>query len=288
MQFKPPLQTGHCKLSYNLVVLCLLYTKLLKPAKQVTMANNQRLYRKIFNEISAMISSGELAPGSRLPTERELAEKYSVSRATIREAIIALEATNRVSVKTGSGVYVLENPIQGSYYDNEVSPFEVLEARVLLEGESAALAAKMISDDELILLQAAFEKIEQEDQDDNNASSEADREFHTVIANATHNRVLAQQIYMLWDMQENLEHIKAAHQAVCSKEGPKRIREHKAILVAIAQRDATAARTAMRNHFSNVLESMHSAIEEEALKAARLKGSKMRERFSLGLFANAD
>ncbi len=235
-----------------------------------------------------MISSGEFAPGSRLPTERELAEKYQVSRPTIREAIIALEATNRVSVKTGSGVYVLENPIQGAYYDSEVSPFEVLEARVLLEGESAALAAKMITEEELVLLQAAFNKIEQEDQNLDHSSSDADREFHTIIANATHNRVLGQQIHMLWEMQENLEHIKVAHQAVCSTEGAKRIREHKAILVAIAQRDSAAARTAMRNHFSNVLETMHAAIEEEALKAARLKGSQMRERFSLGLFANAD
>ena len=251
------------------------------------MANNQRLYRKIFNEISSMISSGEFAPGSRLPTERELAEKYQVSRPTIREAIIALEATNRVSVKTGSGVYVLENPIQSAHYDKEVSPFELLEARVLLESESAALAAKMITEEELILLQAAFEKMEKEDNLEH-SSSEADREFHKVIANATHNRVLAQQIHMLWEMQENLEHIKVAHQAVCSTEGAKRIREHEAIVVAISQRDSTAARNAMRHHFSNVLETMHSAIEEEALKAARLKGSKMRERFSLGLFANAD
>jgi len=251
------------------------------------MATTQRLYRKIFTEISEMISSGEYAPGSRLPTERELAERYQVSRPTIREAIIALEATNRVSVKTGSGVYVLENPIQGAVYDNEVSPFEVLEARVLLEGESAALAAKMITEEELESLRAAFVKLENEENLDH-TSSEADREFHTVIANASHNRVLAKQIHMLWDMQENLEHIKIAHQAVCSSEGAKRILEHKAIVVAIEQRDAAAARLAMRHHFSNVLESMHAAIEEEALQAARLKGSKMRERFSLGLFANQD
>ena len=117
-----------------------------------------------------MISSGEFAPGSRLPTERELAEKYQVSRPTIREAIIALEATNRVSVKTGSGVYVLENPIQSSLFDNEASPFEVLEARVLLEGESAALAAKMITDEELVALKAAFEKLAGQETVDHSSS----------------------------------------------------------------------------------------------------------------------
>lgn len=252
------------------------------------MPSPKRLYRKIFDDISDMISSGEYAPGSRLPTERELASRYQVSRPTIREAIIALEATKRVSVKTGSGVYVLENPIREIGFDSEVSPFEVLEARVLLEGESAALAAKMITEDELVLLETAFNKLAAEDHTVDNSSSEVDREFHTIIANATHNRVLAKQIHMLWEIQENLEHIKEAHQAVCSTEGIKRINEHKAILVAIADRDASSARKAMHHHFSNVLETMHSAIEEEALKAARLKGSQMRERFSLGLFANSE
>lgn len=252
------------------------------------MSNPKRLYRKIFDDISNMISSGEYAPGSRLPTERELASRYQVSRPTIREAIIALEATKRVSVKTGSGVYVLENPIREIGFDSEVSPFEVLEARVLLESESAALAAKMITKDELVLLETAFNKLASEDHTVDNSSSEADREFHTIIANATHNRVLAKQIHMLWEMQENLEHIKEAHQAVCSTEGVKRIKEHKAILVAIDSRDSNAARSAMRHHFSNVLESMHASIEAEALKAARLKGSQMRERFSLGLFANSE
>lgn len=252
------------------------------------MSSPKRLYRKIFDDISKMIFSGEYAPGSRLPTERELAERYKVSRPTIREAIIALEATKRVSVKTGSGVYVLESSIRNNGFDCEVSPFEVLEARVLLEGESAALAAKMITDDEIILLQEAFNKIAKEDHSVDQSSSEADREFHTVIANATHNKVLAKQIHMLWELQENLEHIREAHQAVCATEGPKRINEHKAILTAILDRDANAARKAMHHHFSNVLETMHSAIEEEALKAARLKGSQMRERFSLGLFASSE
>lgn len=252
------------------------------------MTTHKRLYRKIFDEISKLIASGEYPAGSRLPTERELAERFKVSRPTIRESIIALEATKRVSVKTGSGVYVLEEPIQNANINSDVSPFEALEARVLLEGETAALAAKMITDDEIELLKNAFEKLKQEDHDLDDPKSNADREFHTVIANATHNRVLAKQIHILWEIQENLEHIKKAHQAVCVKEGDKRIKEHEAILVAIVNRDSAAARSAMHHHFSNILETMHAALEQEALNAVRLKGSQMRERFSLGLFANAE
>jgi len=252
------------------------------------MSSHKRLYRKIFDEIAELISSGEFPAGGRLPTERELAERFQVSRPTIREAIIALEATNKVSVKTGSGVYVVDNPALAANFNSEVSPFEVLEARVLLESESAALAAKMITDPEIRSLEAAFKKLEQEEQNLDDPSSEADREFHTIIANATHNRVLASQIHSLWEMQENLEHIKLAHQAVCANEGEKRIREHRAIFDAIVKRESQVARVAMRNHFSNVLETMHAAMEEQALEAARLKGSQMRERFSLGLFAASE
>jgi len=255
---------------------------------QEKMSTQKRLYRIIYEKISELIASGEFAASSRLPTERELAERFAVSRPTVREAIIALEATNKVSVKTGSGVYVLEQPGLGAMFDNEVSPFEVIESRVLIEGEAAALAAQMINDEELESLHSAFKVLANENQSDENAVSLADRNFHTIIANATHNRVLAQQIHSLWEIQENSEHIKLAHQAVCATEGAKSIKEHKAILTAISNRDAEGARTAMRNHFSNVLESMHISMEEQALKEALRKGSQMRERFSLGVFTSAD
>ena len=248
------------------------------------MPNQKRLYRKIFDEISLLIHSGEFVVGSRLPTERELAERFNVSRPTIREAIIALEATNKVSVKTGSGVYVAKAQDQDTLFDNDISPFEVLEARVLLEGESAALAARMITEGESLLLQKAFSILEKENF--NNDASDADRAFHSIIANATHNKVLAHQIHTLWELQENLEHIKEAHQAVCSKQDQKRINEHKQIMTAIINHDPAAARKAMHSHFSNVLESMHSMIEEEALQAAKLKGSQMRKRFALELYAS--
>ncbi|RBP49132.1 FadR/GntR family transcriptional regulator [Arenicella xantha] len=252
------------------------------------MAGQQRLYRRVFDQITTLIESGEFNPGSRLPTERELAERFGVSRPTVREAIIALEATNRVSVKTGSGVYVLEQLGRGAIFNSEVSPFEVLEARVLLEGESAALAAKMITDDQLALLNEAFGELAKEDADTSFSSADADRKFHTIIANATHNRVLAKQIHDLWEIQESLDHIKRAHQAVCATEGAKRISEHKAILDAISRHDSRAARTAMRGHFSNMLETMHADMEQQAVEEARVKGSQMRERFSLGVFTTGE
>jgi len=209
------------------------------------MPSHKRLYRKIFDEISTLIDLGEYPVGSRLPTERQLAERFQVSRPTIREAIIALDATNKVSVKTGSGVYVLEKTAKDRFDYQEISPFEVIEARVL-------------------------------------------REFHSIIANATHNTIIAKQIHTLWELQENTEHIKEAHQSVCDSQDVKRIKEHKDIMQAIIEHDANAARTAMHKHFSNILEAMHSTLEEEALKAAKLKGALLRKRFSLGLYASVE
>lgn len=246
------------------------------------MSNKERLYITVFNKISTLINNGEFPVGSRLPTERELAERFKVSRPTIREAIIALEAKEEVTVKASSGVYVLGNNLINDDFSHEISAFELLEARVLLEGEAAALAARMIQPDEIKELEKALQKIEVEDVKDTSASG-ADRQFHAIIAQATHNRVVSKQIGFLWDLQENLNHINKAHNAVCiGEDKTRRIAEHTAIYNAIANADPSSARTAMREHFSDLLEAMHAATEQEAVEAAKKKISKMRERFQIG------
>lgn len=245
------------------------------------MPSKKRLYITVFNEISSLIKQGDFPVGSRLPTERELAERFGVSRPTVREAIIALEAKEEVSVKAGSGVYVLGNHLVNDDFSREISAFELLEARVLLEGEAAALAARMIKPEELQELEKALEKIKLEHIEDS-SSSGADRQFHSIIAQATHNRVIAKQIAFLWDIQENLNHISKAHQSVCADEDRNtRIADHVAIYEAIAARDSSAARTVMRSHFSDLLNAMHDASEQQAVEAAKLKVSQMRERFSI-------
>lgn len=245
------------------------------------MSGKKRLYLSVFNEISASINSGEFPVGSRLPTERELSERFNVSRPTIREAIIALEAKEQVSVKANSGVYVLGNNLADDDFSREISAFELLEARVILEGEAAALAARMITPEELEELATALSQLETEGVEDI-SSSGADRQFHSVIAKATHNRVIAKQIQYLWDIQENFDHIHHAHQSVCSADSSTRIADHTEIYEAIAGRDADRARKAMRRHFSDLLEAMHNASEREAVEATKRKASKLRERFSIG------
>jgi DNA-binding FadR family transcriptional regulator len=242
--------------------------------------NRQRLYRQIVEKILQSIESGEFPAGTRLPAERELSDQYGVSRPTIREAVIALEAMGRVSVKTGSGVYVLEGKGVAAVGAN-VSPFELLETRVLIEGEAAALAASMISDEQIDQLQQALEEMARENETANHDSDVADRKFHAVIAAATNNRLLTAMIENLWDVQEGLHHIRAAHNSVCKEDPDTRLKEHQAIYDALAARDSQAARVAMRNHFGRGINALHQKTEQEAVEAVQRQLSKTRERFSL-------
>ena len=240
------------------------------------MAKDHRLYMKAVGKIQEHIASGEYRAGSRLPPERELAEQFGVSRPTIREAMIALEAKGLLSVRAGSGNYVNEVKQSRSELGANVSAFELIESRVLIEGEAAALAAEMISADELLELKSAVEQIAAEPP----SSSEADRKFHNIVVQATRNRVLCSTIEQLWDAQENLEHIRQAHAAVCERDEQKRIEEHMAIYNAIASRDSQAARQAMRRHFSRMLDALHVTDEERAVNEVRQRASEMRKRFS--------
>ncbi len=242
---------------------------------------SKRLYLGVVDRMLNLISSGDYPIGSRLPPERELAELFGVSRPTIREAVIALEAKGRVKVKTGSGVYVLakDEEIDALNHDG-VSPFELIEARVFIEGESAARAAVLITQEQLVALKAALDEMAMDTVENGTISSAADRKFHAIISEATNNRVFSLLIRQLWDVQEKLDNIRTAHQAVCMQDTKRRLAEHTAIYDALLNRDPSAARSAMRSHFSRTLTALHETAEEEAVMEVRRKVSKMRERFS--------
>lgn len=247
---------------------------------QTRSSTGNRLYRQVVTKILALTESGEYPPGSRLPSERELAERFTVSRPTIREAVIALEAQGVVTVKTGSGVYVRERQAELLNLGSAVSPFELIEARVYLEGEVAAIAASLITDEQLGLLKGLLKEMAEENILEDIASAGADRKFHSLICEASNNKILGLFIGQLWEAQENLENIRHAHSAVCMKDTERRMAEHEAIYDALKSRDANAARAAMRSHFARMLTALHETTEEAAVNAAKLNASRIRERFS--------
>lgn len=236
----------------------------------------KRLFQSVAEQIAELIDEGAYPPGTRLPGERELAEKLGVSRVTIREAEIALQAVGRLEIKTGSGVYVSESQPAAKAALPEVSAFEVTEARLLIESEAAALAAHNITDEGVERLAALIEQMRS---GDHNASDEADELFHLTIAEASKNAALVHTVRSLWRMRKEIPEVKAAYEAVCVDDPESRTEEHRAVFEALKKRDATGARSAMRDHFHRLINAMLDATERMALEELRQRASESRERF---------
>lgn len=238
----------------------------------------KRLFQSVAEKIAALIDEGAYPPGTRLPGERELAEKLGVSRVTVREAEIALQAVGRLEIKTGSGVYVSET--QPSRLDSlpKASAFEVTEARLLVESETAALAAHNITDEGIARLGELIEQMRTGDED---AANEADEEFHLTIAEASNNAAMIHTVKSLWRMREEIPEVKATYDAVCVHDADSRTAEHRAVYEAIRDRNPAGARAAMREHFHRLIESMLDATERQALEEVQRKVSESRERFTV-------
>src|SRR4051812_19816092 len=106
-------------------------------AQEPEAAGGERGYQRLAEQIMALIASGEFRGGERLPSERNLADRFQVSRPSVREAVIALEVQNLVEVRGGSGIHVLRPPeaIKPLYVPDGPGPFELLRARRVVEGE---------------------------------------------------------------------------------------------------------------------------------------------------------
>jgi DNA-binding FadR family transcriptional regulator len=238
--------------------------------------NSKRLFQSVAEQIANLIDEGAYPPGTRLPGERELAEKLGVSRVTIREAEIALQAVGRLEIKTGSGVYVSERKPKPSDTLPRASAFEVTEARLLVESESAALAAHNISDEGIARLEELVEIMRTGTSEEGDT---ADEQFHLTIAEASNNAAMVHTIQTLWRMREEIPEVKATYQTVCVHDAESRTAEHRAVFEAIRAGDAAGARAAMREHFHRLLENMLEATERAALEKVHQQANQSRERF---------
>lgn len=241
---------------------------------------DKRLYHEVADKIKDLIMSGAFPSGSRLPGERELAEQFGVSRVTIREAEIALQALGYLSIKTGSGVYVLDCAgLDGRALPN-VTAFELTEARLMFESEAAALAALHVNDDDLEYLGKLVEQIAYDNPNGEQMSQKADREFHLGIAAASGNAVVKHVIETLWKIRNELPAVKEVHETICEiEDATDRHAEHAAVLDALRARDPLAARNAMQEHFRRLLESMIDVTEEKAVEELRKSATESRQRY---------
>jgi len=208
-----------------------------------------RLYRVVADRIVRLIADQGIAPGERLPAERELATQLEVSRASVREALIALELGGVIEVRGGSGVYVCEAaPVPVS--EAGPGPFEVLSARRLIEPEVAAIAARVATDGAIdAILEAVLEM--EKHHADRSSNEQADKNFHLSIARATGNSALVGTIEYLWNQRGRLWHkLKEHFQTEDLRQNT--LSDHRKIVAAIAAHDPAEAKRAMRSHLERV------------------------------------
>ena len=219
---------------------------------KLQIVKSDRLYMKVAEQLKNLIDNEVIKPGERFPSERELAEKLGVSRPTIREAMIALELSGVIEIRTGSGIYVTEQKakLEPELKDKGIGPFEILEIRYIIEAEACALAAARISDEQIEALRKVVEDMEEE-QKLPNASEKADQQFHSIIAQACQNSAISSVVDWLWDLRNESALSTAFLERIRDEGVHPSIDEHRNILRALEQRNPEKARLAMKQHIEN-------------------------------------
>ncbi len=215
----------------------------------------RRRYLQIADQLANSIRIEGMSAGDRLPSERDLASRFDVSRQTVREALIALEVAGVIEIRLGSGVYV-QSPgksTTGIDYEDAPGPLEILEARKLIEGEAAALAAERISNEELQQLQVYVRLMEETSEERQTEETESnDRKFHLVIAEASRNSALVSTVDWLWELRSKSEISRFFHEKARESGSKPNIEDHKQIVMALTRHDSEAAREAMHAHIGRV------------------------------------
>lgn len=214
--------------------------------------------------IKAMIVSGELKPGQRLPPEKELSETLGLSRNSLREAVKSLEIIRVLDVRRGDGTYVtsleprllLEAMAFVVDLHQDQSIVEIFDVRRVLEPHAAALAATRITDDELERLRRSLDAVSLTTSVEELVAH--DLEFHRLISEAGGNAYLAS----LLDSMSG-ETIRARIWRGITQEGSsaRTLAEHAAILQALQNHDPEMTRAALTVHIGGVESWIRSALE---------------------------
>ncbi len=237
---------------------------------------NVRLADQLVVDLERRVLSGELAPGSRFPSEREVVDSTGVSRTVVREAFARMSAKGLLISRRGSGAYVAEG---AQYQAFQITPDELsaiddvhrlLEMRTPLEEEMAGLAAARRRDGDLDAMNAAIAALI--GAVDVDAAVGADTAFHAAIATATSNDYFVRFTNFLGVRLVPPRTVYLRHDdGVPSEEYIRAIADdHAAIFTAIRKRDPAAARNAARAHMYKSME-RHELIRD-AFDAAEARG----------------
>lgn len=225
-----------------------------KSAMKLPKLETQRLYRRIAELLETRIYQGLFPAGSFLPPERELAEQLSVSRTSVREALIALEVTGRVAIRHGQGVQVLAGSQSADPApEDDIGPVQIMEARRQIEPKIAELAAINHTPDNLAAMRAAI-ALQEGDATSTAASyHDGDRLFHLAIAQASGNPAYEVMIGRLWEYRTKPLFARFERLLIGPNRPGNTITEHLAIYEAVAASNAAEAGKTMRTHLDAVL-----------------------------------
>jgi GntR family transcriptional repressor for pyruvate dehydrogenase complex len=207
----------------------------------------------IVQQIKDQIKKGILKPGEKLPSERKLADQLGVSRASVREAIQALAFSGYLEVIQGKGTYILEISTKYDEIINFFSEFSnysldyLMEARIMLEGEFARLAALNANQEEIDEIERVFNEIV--NSKDINSFVVKDLEFHLTIAKATHNPIMNRLMKIIGEML-----YKETRKIIEISRGTREntIETTRDLVQAIKKRNAERAGELMSEHIRNI------------------------------------
>ncbi|WP_313654987.1 FadR/GntR family transcriptional regulator [Pantoea sp.] len=219
----------------------------------LTVIKTERLYRQIANAIMEGIARGDFVAGGLLPPERELAKQLGVSRSSVREALIALEMTGWVDIRTGTGVFVAQPlPQRAMPQERETCSLQdLLQAREAFEAMLAGLAARHGTDAQRAALLALAAELQQHNENDA-AFLAQDKRFHLLISEMSGNDLLREMLEQLWNRRYS-PHVQRLERYFADNSVAQGMNDdHQQIAQAIVAGDEPAARQAMARHLQHV------------------------------------
>ena len=238
------------------------------------LVRTSRLYEQIVQQIEESIVKGDLKPGDQLPAERDLAQRFGVSRTAVREAVKALREKGLVEAYSGKGTFITDGTTQAVRQSLDLmvkigqmeGTSHLAELRAILEPEIAALAAARIQEPELATMREAVSIMDASGQDPE-AYIEADLDFHLALAEAAANPLILSLLDSIVGLlrEQRLRIFRVPG-------GPERGQSHhKRILEAVERRDIQKAREAMRAHLSQVKEDSQASTAQRPIGKQNLQ-----------------
>ncbi|AUI35168.1 FadR family transcriptional regulator [[Bacillus] caldolyticus] len=217
----------------------------------------KRVYQAIIEQIQQAIRLGQLQPGDKLPSERDLAEKFQVSRTTIKEAIAVMEAIGVLEIRPGVGTFVRETgnhllDLNYIFGDDDTEIHELMEFRQAIEVEAAYYAAIRGTEDGKRKLTQLFSELEKEVMS-GKLPARSDFSFHMQISSMSQNALFFRIMEFISDKLFKSVTKNAVNTFAGAGDPVKVLQEHRAIYEAILSGDGVKARQAMRYHLESVI-----------------------------------